>query len=456
MRKVKGWVFTIIVVIVGVLGIVAYLDFSGRGKLDRALTEARTAGVPLTPADLRANPPSASENAAPALRKAIDAVAHVKPSDKLLVDTYPTAILTPNPAEALSRAGIVGKVDRNRIATALKSWKPVFDEIGRASPKSKLDWNRQWEKGMALVFAEFAELREIEKALMVDALAAAWERDNTRLQLRMRQSKHLAELVGQEPTYLAALVSVAMQIIVSTTGAQIAIENRNDPTVVERVRRALEEPAVLPDLRVAMGGEVVFSRDAIEMIAKEPMSIKQFMSGASTGMQDQFLADAKWLKLPWVRSEVEASLIDKYVAGIKALPADSTDFLAVEKATATMAAEFAKTSTRPDRIASNFAPNLDQIGQAVTNVEVMRRLAVMTTLVLDAKRASGRWPSTLPKRREFDTDPYSGGPLRYRTQGDGFVIYSVGPDRKDDGGDVTSSKRLDRCMGFLGGRFVRR
>jgi hypothetical protein len=33
-------------------------------------------------------------------------------------------------------------------------------------------------------------------------------------------------------------------------------------------------------------------------------------------------------------------------------------------------------------------------------------------------------------------DPYSGEPMRYRAQPSGYVIYSVGPDRKDDGGDT--------------------
>jgi hypothetical protein len=40
-------------------------------------------------------------------------------------------------------------------------------------------------------------------------------------------------------------------------------------------------------------------------------------------------------------------------------------------------------------------------------------------------------PSYLPA---VPIDPFSGKPLIYRVQDDGFVIYSVGPDGKDDGG----------------------
>jgi hypothetical protein len=41
-------------------------------------------------------------------------------------------------------------------------------------------------------------------------------------------------------------------------------------------------------------------------------------------------------------------------------------------------------------------------------------------------------PSYLPY---IPHDPYSGGPCQFKTTADGIVIYSVGTDRKDDGGD---------------------
>jgi hypothetical protein len=40
-------------------------------------------------------------------------------------------------------------------------------------------------------------------------------------------------------------------------------------------------------------------------------------------------------------------------------------------------------------------------------------------------------------------DPFSGQPLRYRRQGEGYVLYSVGPDGKDDGGTPSSSRSAD-------------
>ena len=46
-------------------------------------------------------------------------------------------------------------------------------------------------------------------------------------------------------------------------------------------------------------------------------------------------------------------------------------------------------------------------------------------------------------------DPFTGGPLRFRRLDDGIVIYSVGADRKDDGGDLgPSQNKSGKDIGF--------
>jgi hypothetical protein len=47
--------------------------------------------------------------------------------------------------------------------------------------------------------------------------------------------------------------------------------------------------------------------------------------------------------------------------------------------------------------------------------------------------ATARLPDTLPDSTPLD--PYTGQPLRYKQLAKGYVVYSVGEDGKDDGGD---------------------
>jgi hypothetical protein len=69
------------------------------------------------------------------------------------------------------------------------------------------------------------------------------------------------------------------------------------------------------------------------------------------------------------------------------------------------------------------------------------RCAVVALAAERFRRRHGRWPGRLDELAPeylatVPADPFGGGPLRLRRLPDGLVIYSVGPDGQDDGGDV--------------------
>jgi hypothetical protein len=115
-----------------------------------------------------------------------------------------------------------------------------------------------------------------------------------------------------------------------------------------------------------------------------------------------------------------------------------------------------------DRTTAGFPPELQ------TLVPAMLRLATAfhgsrarlrcATVALAAERyrlARGTWPPALEALRPdflatVPSDPFDGAPLPYRRLDDGIVIYSVGEDGRDDGGETesTSSPRASRNLGF--------
>jgi hypothetical protein len=83
------------------------------------------------------------------------------------------------------------------------------------------------------------------------------------------------------------------------------------------------------------------------------------------------------------------------------------------------------------------------------------RSAAVAMAVERYRQANGHWPPSLvalvPRQlREVPIDPHDGKPLRYRQNGDGIVIYSVGPDLSDDGGliDRSNPYRQGTDQGF--------
>ena len=76
---------------------------------------------------------------------------------------------------------------------------------------------------------------------------------------------------------------------------------------------------------------------------------------------------------------------------------------------------------------------------AVTNIELCR-----VVLLLKAyKYERGAYPATLAQLQEtldwqLPQDPFSGQDFVYRRQGEGFKLYSFGPDLDDDSGTYSS------------------
>lgn len=65
----------------------------------------------------------------------------------------------------------------------------------------------------------------------------------------------------------------------------------------------------------------------------------------------------------------------------------------------------------------------------------------------------GKWPQSLDDLAEFGIrkgliDPFDGQPLRYSIVEDGIVIYSIGTDGRDDGGDVVRREGTPNDTGF--------
>jgi hypothetical protein len=55
--------------------------------------------------------------------------------------------------------------------------------------------------------------------------------------------------------------------------------------------------------------------------------------------------------------------------------------------------------------------------------------------LLQYKQTKDSYPVSLDVLQLSDvTDPFSDDPLLYRSDADGFILYSVGRDRKDNGG----------------------
>lgn len=94
----------------------------------------------------------------------------------------------------------------------------------------------------------------------------------------------------------------------------------------------------------------------------------------------------------------------------------------------------------PNFFSAMLLPGLEKAALRITTLEARRR-AAMVSLAVERNRLAGNAP--LPESLEqlvpqflpaIPADPFDGEPIRYKKLPTGFVVYSIGPDRADDGG----------------------
>ena len=70
------------------------------------------------------------------------------------------------------------------------------------------------------------------------------------------------------------------------------------------------------------------------------------------------------------------------------------------------------------------------------------RIAQAGLALLQYKQTEDTFPATLEALKLPNiNDPLSDGRLQYKTKGEGFVLYSVGPDQKDNDGSPKQDKQ---------------
>jgi len=84
--------------------------------------------------------------------------------------------------------------------------------------------------------------------------------------------------------------------------------------------------------------------------------------------------------------------------------------------------------------------------------EALFRAALVAIAAEQFRRGRGHWPTRLDDLvpeylAAVPRDPFASQPLRLARRGDGIVIYSLGPNAVDDGGDVVPGAGLGKSRG---------
>jgi type II secretory pathway pseudopilin PulG len=108
-------------------------------------------------------------------------------------------------------------------------------------------------------------------------------------------------------------------------------------------------------------------------------------------------------------------------------------------------------------ISNLIVPVVDLGIRKVESHRARNRIFLCALALRGYRLKHGRLPDTLDQLRlnpRATADPYTGKPVIYRKDGDDFLLYSIGPDCRDDGG-IPADENAEPLKGDIGIRAFR-
>jgi hypothetical protein len=275
------------------------------------------------------------------------------------------------------------------------------------------------------------ETRSVASLLQLDSMRLAEAGKLPEAMISCRACFNAARSIGDEQFLISQLIRTAcVQVACRSTERVLA---QGEPPREEL--EALQKLALLEDdfndLRIGMRGERASLQQVFEMTAQGKISGAELLDTREDGWGGRLFG---WVARDRARAEqpLMLKLMTKRVE-IAKLPLH-------EQPEAEKSAD-AEVRALPTRavLTRLLLPAVQKVSQASRRKHAFVRCLVVSLALERYRQEKGSWPDKLealtPKYLAgLPLDPYDGKPIRYRRVAEGVIVYSVGPDGKDDGG----------------------
>jgi ABC-type transport system involved in multi-copper enzyme maturation permease subunit len=342
-------------------------------------------------------------------------------------------------------------------------WRGVTDDLedveealGQVGPLADMPQGRyaiKWSRDFIGTLLPHMDAQWVAGQLLWhDLLLRAEEGDPDGALADCRRLLNVGRSIGDEP--LVASQSVRMRAARSTVRALQRVLAQGEPSdaALADLQRRLAEEEAHPGLLIGAHGERAVLDGFVALVQAEKIPWQATVRWVDPPDRDE--KDAlEWLVFsltPGADKESRAALLRHQAEFIEAarLPAEEQE--------AAFARLGAKQQAMP-LLARRLAMHADKVSERFRQGRAELRCAVAALAAERFRRRHQRWPERLDELtpdflEKLPADPFGGAALRYRRLADGVVIYSVGLDGRDDGGDVLGIPWLERTGKDLGFR----
>ena len=420
--KVFIRVFLVLLVIIAAALVVrAALNYTEGRKLERTLADLKGRGIPLSVAELAS--PCPEESNAGRLWKAAEELLVFDKDDAKVINEANLAFIRGNPLEPGQTEAVARLIEKNR---------PAIELIVEAAEKPCFQYGDPKVNAVERGMPKAVEMLRASRLLVFDAVLSADRGDVKRALERLRTGFRFASRVADEGPLIMGLVAVAQQKLFLYGLGRVAQGRTLGTELLLPLIQQFEPGLWKETLSKSIRGERVFFLDAGRLMIGGGHDQRAFLG--KTGLGERLLL---WLGRPLIKRDLIRGLLryDEVEAQARRPFYETKDFREkYEK----------EIRTFPwHAVLSRIA--VPEMSAALMKQSTLEALALTARAGLGCKvykNQTGRYPEDLAALvpgilPEVLVDPFTGKPLIYRLEGNGFIVYSLGSNEKDDGGRMT-------------------
>ena len=334
------------------------------------------------------------------------------------------------------------------LLAALQPAAAVLQEVEEAAAHPRCRFPIQYEKGFACLCPHISALLKCARPLQLRALAELEAGQSEAALKDVRLMLRLANSLETEPTLISLLVRMAcLGLAQQTVREGLAAQRWND-VQLQQLQQDLAPLDLLAHLESAFRGERCMAKWALDMLLDNPGNLRMLteVTDGKTTRATSWL----WHALPTGFLYFNCLNVDLFYQRQMLPCVDSRAgriYPARTDAIEPACVQMARHPFPYHVLASVMIPAVSSVvikaGVAQTSVQQ----ATLACAVERYRLAHGKWPEKLEALvpqfiAELPRDVIDGQPLRYRLDGShGFVIYSIGWNQKDDGGQQVLTKQ---------------
>jgi len=454
---------TVVFILVGVFGLYFVYRYSLSSAIRGRLDSIRRAALPATCAELDkwyAQPPP-GENASDVYREAFahyewwtnkparftprsDATGTSKPSSppKSTRDQLPIV----GQAKLPSRTEPLPAETKQLVAEYLSDNAEALRLLHQASAMKLCRYPIDLTKGATTLLPHLNPLRQASRLLSLEAMEQTEEQRPQQAVESVVASLNVSRSLNHEPTLISYLVHVACQGICLESLQRVLNRMPLTGTQLSELAAAFEESENQQALTRAFVGERCMGEGVFDGLRTGKIPMTEMIS---------FLGDAPWWRVlfPLYRTTGLLELDERCYLDIMEENVKATQLPPPK--------DMAAASTVLDKVnhlslchvlSPMLLPALDRAMIKAGQCDAMIRDTETAIAVERYRLANG----TLPKQLSnliptflpaVPADPFDGKPLRYKTVEKGYIVYSVGEDREDNGGVEKNAKGVSYVPG---------